>query len=134
MSLLIVLVGFAFFLGLPVREYPDVDNPVVSIRTNYIGASPETIESAVTEPLEQSLNGIDGIRNITSISSFGQSSINVELLPHRSIDEAVTDVSNAVQRGLRNIPEEAERPITQIWRQYLSDHVDCLGGRQLFSR
>ena len=111
MSLLIVLVGLAFFLALPVREYPDVDNPVVSIRTNYIGASPETVESSVTEPLEQSLNGIDGIRNITSISSFGQSSINVELLPHRSIDEAVTDVSNAVQRGLRNIPEEAERPI-----------------------
>ena len=111
MSLLITLVGLAFFLVLPVREYPDVDSPVVSISTNYIGASPETVESSITEPLEQSLNGIDGVRNITSISSFGRGSISVELLPNRSIDEAVTDVSNAVQRGLRNIPEEAERPI-----------------------
>ena len=70
MSLLIVLAGTAAFLYIPVREYPDVDNPVVSITTIYVGAGPTTVESAITEPLEQSLNGVEGIRNITSISGF----------------------------------------------------------------
>ena len=60
MSLLIVLAGTAAFLSIPVREYPDIDNPVVSITTTYVGASPTTVESTLTEPLEQSLNGIEG--------------------------------------------------------------------------
>jgi multidrug efflux pump len=110
-NLLIVLAGVACYLALPVREYPDVDNPVVSIRTVYIGANPETVESTITEPLEQSLNGIEGIRNITSISSFGQSSINVEFIAGRDIDLAATDVSNAIQRALGNLPDLAERPV-----------------------
>src|SRR5687767_14009586 len=89
-NLLIVLAGLACYLTLPVREYPDVDNPVVSITTAYIGASPETVESAITEPLEQALNGIEDIRNIASISSFGRSSINVEFFAGRDIDLATT--------------------------------------------
>jgi multidrug efflux pump len=110
-NLLIVLAGLACYLTLPVREYPDVDNPVVSISTVYIGASPATVESSITEPLEQTLNGIEGIRNIASISSFGRSSINVEFVAGRDIDLATTDVTNAVQRALGDLPDLAERPV-----------------------
>lgn len=110
-NLLIILAGLACYLTLPVREYPDVDNPVVSISTVYIGASPETVESAITEPIEQTLNGIEGIRNIASISSFGRSSINVEFIAGRDIDLATTDVTNAVQRALGELPDLAERPV-----------------------
>ena len=83
----------------------------VSITTTYVGASPTTVESTLTEPLEQSLNGIEGVRNITSISAFSRSSITVEFVAGRDIDLAVTDVSNAIQRAFDDIPEEAERPI-----------------------
>jgi len=111
MSLLIVVAGAAAFFMLPVREYPDVDPPEVSVTTVYAGASPETVETTVTEPLEQVLNGIEGIRNIESTSGFGTSVISVEFVVGRDIDLAATDVSNAIQRGLRDLPEEAERPI-----------------------
>jgi multidrug efflux pump len=110
MSLLIVLAGIASFGFLPVREYPDVDNPVVSVRTTYVGASPETVESAITEPLEQAFNGVEGIRAISSQSMFGGSSIDVEFLPDRNVDAAASDVSNAIQQALRELPEDAERP------------------------
>ncbi|MGE0825874.1 MAG: efflux RND transporter permease subunit [Candidatus Binatia bacterium] len=110
-NLLVMLAGLACFLTLPVREYPDVDNPVVSVTTIYIGASPETVDSSVTEPLEQALNGIEGIRSISSISSFGRSSINVEFVAGRDIDVASTDVTNAIQRALGELPDLAERPI-----------------------
>jgi len=111
MNLLIVVAGAGAFLALPVREYPDVDPPQVSVTTVYQGASPETVESTVTEPLEQVLNGIEGIRNIESTSGFGTSVISIELVVGRDIDLAATDVSNAIQRGLGDLPEEAERPI-----------------------
>jgi len=111
MSLLIVVAGAAAFFLLPVREYPDVDPPEVSVTTVYPGASPETVETTVTEPLEQVLNGIEGIRDIESTSGFGTSVISVEFVVGRDIDLAATDVSNAIQRGLRDLPEEAERPI-----------------------
>lgn len=113
MNLLIVLGGLASFRSLPVREYPDVDNPIVSVTTNYTGASPETIESTITEPLEQAFNGVEDIRSITSTSQFATSSINVEFLPSRDIDDAATDVTNAIQRALRDIPEGADRPIVR---------------------
>ncbi len=111
LSLVILLAGFAAFLRIPVREYPDVDNPVVSVTTTYVGASPATVESTVTEPLERSLNGVEGIRNTSSISGLGRSSITVEFTAGRDIDVAVTDVGNAIQRAFDDIPDEAERPI-----------------------
>ena len=111
MSLLVGLAGIAAFLRIPVREYPDIDNPVVSVTTTYVGANPTTVESTITEPIEQSLNGIEGVRNITSISAFSRSSITVEFVAGRDIDLAVTDVSNAIQRAFDDIPLEAERPI-----------------------
>lgn len=111
MSLLIVLIGLRAFGLLPVREYPDVDNPVVSVSVDYIGATAETIESTVVEPLEQALNGIDEIRTIDSVAAFGNGRVNVEFYPSRDIDEAATDVTNAVQAALGSLPEDAERPV-----------------------
>ncbi len=113
MSLLILVAGAASYFSLPVRELPDVDNPVVSVSTIYVGASPETVEASVTQPLEEGLNGIEGIRNIDSLSAFGFSSINVHFDADRDVDVAATDVSNAIQRTLGNLPQEAERPIVR---------------------
>jgi multidrug efflux pump len=113
MSLLILVAGGAAFFSLPIRELPDVDSPVVSITTIYTGASPETVEASVTEPLEEVLNGIEGIRNIDSLSAFGVSSINVNFTADKDVDVAATDVSNAIQRALGDLPQEAERPIVR---------------------
>lgn len=113
LSLLIVVAGAAAYLALPVRELPDVDKPVISISTAYIGASPETVEATVTEPIEAEMNGLEGIETITSTSYYGLSSINVEFAAGRDLDLAATDVSNAVQRALDDIPENAERPVVR---------------------
>ncbi len=113
MSLLILLAGAASFFALPVRELPDVDNPVVSITTTYFGASPETIEATITEPLERVLNGIEGIRSIDSQSAFGMSAISVEFDAGRDLDLAATDVSNAVLRAVDRLPDDAQRPVVR---------------------
>lgn len=110
-NLLIVIVGIAAMTGLAVREYPDIETPVVSITTTYLGASPETIESTITEPLEQALNGIKDIRSIRSISSNGASTINVEFHTSRDIDDAANDVNNVIQSALGKIPQAADKPI-----------------------
>jgi multidrug efflux pump subunit AcrB len=81
MSLLIAVAGAVSFFALPVREYPDVDYPLVSVSTLYLGASPETVESTIIEPLERVLNGIEGVRSIDSSSAFGAGSINLEFGP-----------------------------------------------------
>jgi multidrug efflux pump len=111
MSLLIAVAGIASYLALSVRELPDVDNPQVSISTVYLGASPETVEATVTVPLEQVLNGIEAIRSIESTSAFGVSSINLEFEAGRDVDVAATDVQNAAQRALGDLPDAAERPV-----------------------
>lgn len=111
MSLVIVVAGCAAFFALPVRELPDIDNPLVSVSTIYLGASPETVEATITEPLERVLNGIEGIRSIESTSAFGMSAINVEFEAGRDLDVAATDVSNAVLRAVDRLPEIARRPV-----------------------
>ena len=111
MNLLIVVAGIASWVALPVRELPDVDNPLVSVSTLYAGASPETIEATLTQPLEEGLNGIEAIRSIESTSAFGVSSINLEFEAGRDVDVAATDVQNAVQRVLGQLPDAAERPV-----------------------
>ncbi|MEM1249417.1 MAG: efflux RND transporter permease subunit [Acidobacteriota bacterium] len=110
-NLLIVVLGLAAWQGLPIREYPDVDVPVVSISTAYFGASPSTVESTITEPIEQGLGGIEGLRAISSQSAFGSSTINIEFEAGRDLDLAATDVSNAVQRAVGRLPLEAEQPV-----------------------
>ena len=111
LNVLIMIAGFVAYQALPVREYPDVETVVVSITTTYTGASSETIESTVTQPLEEVLNGIDGIKSISSISSTGVSTINIEFVPSRDIDLAATDVNNVVQSALGKIPQSADKPI-----------------------
>ena len=135
MSLLFVLAGITAFNALPVREYPDVDNPVVSVSTTYVGANAQTVESSVTEPLEQAFNGVEGIRTITSICAFGGSSVDIEFEAGRDIDLAATDVANVVQRALGDIPKGAERPIVRksgantrpvIWLFLKSDEYSAI--------
>ncbi len=135
LSLLIVLAGLASFGRLPVREYPDVDRPIVSISTTYAGASAQTVESSVTEPLEQALNGVDGIRSIVSESRFGGGTVTIEFEVGRDLDLAATDVSNAVQRAVDRLPDEAGRPSVRkssadarpiIWLQVRSEELSAI--------
>jgi len=113
LSLLILLVGIAAYLSLSVRQYPDITRPVVSVTTVYTGASPETVEATVTNPLEESLNSIDEIRDISSQSSFGVSAINIEFKSKRNVDAAVQDVTNAVSKAINKLPNSpnVERPV-----------------------
>ena len=91
-NLLIVLFGIIGYTFLGVREFPSIDPAQVSIRTNYIGANSDIIESQITEPLEKAINSIDGIRNVTSSSSQGSSNITIEFNLDKNLEEAANDV------------------------------------------
>jgi multidrug efflux pump len=113
MSLVIVLLGVIAFTRLSVREYPKIDTPVVSVRTVYTGASPQVIESQVTQPLEDSLSGIEGVRTIKSISREEVSTITIEFVPERNPDTAANDVRDRVARVRGRLPDEVDEPIVQ---------------------
>src|SRR5882757_3601732 len=91
-SIIIVLVGGIMFSRLPVREYPNIDSPIVSVSASYLGASAEVMESRVTEPLEKELSSIDGIRTLRSSSSEQSTNITIEFATGKNIDEAAHDV------------------------------------------
>src|ERR1700754_4439857 len=91
MSLIIVLFGLMGYKYLGVREYPSIDPPIITVRTSYAGANADVIESQITEPLEKVLNGIAGIKNITSNSSVGSSNINVEFELGVDLEAAAND-------------------------------------------
>ncbi|MEX2586251.1 MAG: efflux RND transporter permease subunit, partial [Balneolaceae bacterium] len=110
MSIVIVLFGVIAFFLLGVREYPAVDPPVVTVRTDYIGASADVIESQITEPLEESLNAVSGIRTLTSVSREGASTITVEFHVEVDLEAAANDVRDRVSRAQRNLPVDAEPP------------------------
>jgi len=111
MSLGIILLGVISFLRLSVREYPKIDTPVVSVRTVYTGASAQVIESQVTQPLEDSLSGIEGIRTIKSVSREEVSQITVEFVVERDVDAAANDVRDRVARVRSRLPDEVDDPI-----------------------
>ena len=111
MSLLIILVGVISFLRLTVREYPKIDTPVVSVRTVYQGASAQVIESQVTQVLEDSISGIEGVRTLKSVSREETSQITVEFLSDRDPDAAANDVRDRVSRVRGRLPEEVDEPI-----------------------
>ena len=92
MNIIIVLFGAIGFTFLGVRDYPAIDPPNISVRTNYSGANADIIESQITEPLEKSINGIAGIKNISSSSSVGTSSINIEFDLGVDLESAANDV------------------------------------------
>ncbi|HRE81678.1 MAG TPA: efflux RND transporter permease subunit, partial [Opitutaceae bacterium] len=106
-SILILLVGGLSFQNLPVREYPVTDPPVISVETNYPGASAEVVESKITEPLEKELSAIDGIRFLRSTSVEGDSRISLEFNLNRNLDEAANDVRDRVARARNMLPQEA---------------------------
>mgnify|MGYP006198985957 CR=1 FL=1 len=92
MSIVIVIFGIIGFNFLGVREYPSVDPPIITVRTTYTGANADVIESQITEPLEEEINGIAGIRTLTSTSSEGSSSIRVEFELGQDLETAANDV------------------------------------------
>jgi len=110
MNLILILFGVIGYTFLGIREFPSIDPPIVSVRTNYAGANPEIIESQITEPLEKSINQIDGIRNISSTSNQGASSINVEFILGKDLEEAANDVRDKVSQALRSLPEDIDAP------------------------
>ncbi len=111
MSLLIMLIGIISFDRLTVREYPKIDSPVVSVRTIYTGASPQVIESQVTQPLEDSISGIEGVKTMKSVSREEVSQITVEFTNDRDPDLAANDVRDRVSRARGRLPDEVDEPI-----------------------
>jgi multidrug efflux pump len=109
-SLMLVILGVLAALRLPVRELPDVEAPIVSIDTNYLGASADVVETKITQVIEERVAGLEGITKITSQSTDGRSSINLEFDPGRSVDEAANDVRDRVARVVGNLPPEADPP------------------------
>jgi multidrug efflux pump len=109
-SLLILAFGLLAFNELPLREYPDIDAPVVSISTDYAGAAAAVVEQRITQVLEDRISGIEGIKNIVSSSKDGRSDISIEFNVARDIDAAANDVRDRVSRVLDNLPNEADPP------------------------
>ncbi len=111
MSFAILLFGSIGFTFLGVREYPSVDPPIITVSTNYTGANAEIIETQITEPLEESINGIAGIRTLTSTSRNGRSTITVEFDVAMDLDAAANDVRDRVSRAERLLPQDVDKPI-----------------------
>jgi multidrug efflux pump len=110
MSLVIVLFGVIGYNFLGVREYPSIDPPVINVRTSYTGANADIIESQVTEPLEKAINGIAGIRNISSESNLGFSNITVEFDLSVDLEAAANDVRDKVSQAQRQLPQDIDAP------------------------
>ena len=110
LSLVIVTLGIVGMLRLSMRELPDIDAPRVSIGTSYPGAAAAVIESRVTQVIENAISGIDGIRTVSSQTTDGRSSIDIEFVLDRDIDSAANDVRDRVSRVLSSLPEEVDPP------------------------
>ncbi|MBC8128650.1 MAG: efflux RND transporter permease subunit, partial [Gloeobacteraceae cyanobacterium ES-bin-144] len=113
MSLIIVLFGITGFFFLGVREYPAVDPPIITVKTSYPGANPDVIASQITEPLEQVINGIAGIRTISSDSRQERSTITVEFTLDSDLNAAANDVRDRVARAARTLPVDANPPVVE---------------------
>lgn len=113
LSMLLVAFGLLCFDRLPLREYPAIDPPIVSIRTNYPGAAATVVETRITEVIEKRIAGIEGVRNITSQSQDGVSRITVQFDISRDIDAAANDIRDRVSGILNNLPDEADPPDIQ---------------------
>lgn len=108
LNLGIILFGVVGFTFLAVRDYPAIDPPIINVRTNYTGANPDIIESQITEPIEKQINGIPGIRTITSSSSQGSSNITVEFNLDVDLEAAASDVRDKVSQSARNLPQDID--------------------------
>ena len=110
MTLIILLFGCIGYMTLGVREYPSVDNPIISVSCSYPGANADVIENQITEPLEQNINGIPGIRSLTSVSRQGSSRITVEFELSVDLETAANDVRDKVSRAQRWLPRDCDPP------------------------
>jgi HAE1 family hydrophobic/amphiphilic exporter-1/multidrug efflux pump len=110
MNLAIILFGIVGFNFLAVRDYPAIDPPIITVTTSYTGANPDIIESQITEPLEKQINGIPGIRTITSSSSLGSSQITVEFNLGVDLEAAASDVRDKVSQAQRSLPLDIDAP------------------------
>ena len=135
-SLLLIAFGIVSFTRLPLREYPDIDPPVVSISTSYQGAAANVVETRITEVIEDRISGVEGIKFISSTSSDGRSRINIEFEVGRDIEAAANDIRDRVAGIVDSLPEEVDPPDIQkadssddviIWLNLMSDRMDRLG-------
>ncbi len=110
LTLIILLFGAIGYFTLGVREYPSVDNPIISVSCSYPGANADVIENQITEPLEQNINGIPGIRSLTSVSQQGSSRITVEFELSVDLETAANDVRDKVSRAQRFLPRDCDPP------------------------
>ena len=143
LSLLVLLVGLMSYSRLTVREYPNIDEPVVTVDTQYAGASAEIIESQVTKPLEDSLAGIEGVDVLSSISRSERSQITVRFRVERDADSAAADVRDRVSRVRRRLPSDVDEPVIAkveadaspiIWVAFSSDRHSPLEMSDFASR
>jgi multidrug efflux pump len=143
MSLLILLIGLVSFSRLSLREYPRIDEPVVTVNTVLTGASSEVIESQVTKPLEDSIAGIDGVDIITSISRAERSQISVRFKLEKSPDDAAADVRDRVSRVRGRLPDAVDEPVIAkveadatptIWLAFTSESLSPLEVTDLINR
>jgi multidrug efflux pump len=134
-GLLLIAVGIVSFTRLALREYPDIDPPVVSVSTSYPGASANVVETRITEVIEDRIAGVEGIRFINSSSQDGRSNIAIEFDISRDMDSAANDVRDRVSGILRQLPQEADPPDVQkadaseevvLWLQLSSDTMNAI--------
>ncbi len=135
MSLGITLLGVISFTRMPVREYPDIEPPIVSVTTLYRGASPSVVETEITDVLEEQFSTIEGVKSVTSSSVEQGSSITIEFELSRDVDVAANDVRDRVSRVLGSLPREAEDPVVAkvdvnaqpiIWLAFISEQHSTL--------
>ena len=110
MSIIILVFGLVGLSFLGVRLYPAIDPPTISVSTNYTGANAEIIESQITEPLEKVINGIEGIKSLSSSSSVGMSLITVEFNIGEDLEKAANDVRDKTSQALRSLPQDLDAP------------------------
>lgn len=134
-NVLLLFFGIVAFTQLALREYPDIDPPIVSINTTYPGASASIVESRITQIIEDRISGIEGIKNINSTSRNGRSSISIEFELSRDIDAAANDVRERASRVLNNLPDQADPPEVFksdsdedviVWYNLRSDNLSVL--------
>jgi multidrug efflux pump len=110
LNILIVIFGIVGYTFLGVREYPAIDPPTINVRTAYTGANAEIVESQITEPLEKAINGIEGIRTISSVSTLGSCNITVEFVLGSDMEKSANDVRDKVSQAVRSLPQDIDAP------------------------
>ena len=134
-SLLLVAFGVVSFMQMPLREYPDIDPPIVTIDTKYPGAAATVVETRVTQPIEDRIAGVEGMNFINSSSTDGRSRISIEFTTGRNIDNAANDIRDRLSGVLDNLPEEADPPEVEkndanddviIWISLTSENMSVI--------